>query len=107
MSDAFDGPGADHDRFDDRDDLDAPTRAEVRGVEDLLAYVARALVDDPDEVEVHSVEGEKSLVFELIVSQRDLGKVIGREGRTARALRTVLNASAARLGKRAVLEILE
>jgi hypothetical protein len=56
---------------------------------------------------VQSVEGDKTLVFELVVAQRDLGKVIGREGRTARALRTVLNASASRLGKRAILEILE
>lgn len=106
MSGALDGSGVDDDGVGVDRGIDRP-RSEVRDVEELLAYVARALVDDPEEVEVHSEEGEKSLVFELVVSQRDLGKVIGREGRTARALRTLLNASAARLGKRAILEILE
>lgn len=110
--DDFDDDDEDFD--DDQDDDDGHSRAErdapedeVERVEELLAYVARALVDHPREVEVQSVEGDKTLVFELVVAQRDLGKVIGREGRTARALRTVLNASASRLGKRAILEILE
>lgn len=95
-------------RDDDHDDdiRDADDE-EVARVEDLLAYLAKCLVDEPSEVEVQSIEGDRSLVFELVVAQRDLGKVIGREGRTARALRTLLNASSARLGKRAILEILE
>jgi uncharacterized protein len=69
--------------------------------------MARSLVDEPDSVEVNVVEGERSIVYELVVAQTDLGKVIGKEGRTARAMRTLLAATSAKLRKRAVLEILE
>lgn len=79
----------------------------VAELEELVRYVARALVDEPDDVRVSTVEDERAVVIELTVAEEDLGKVIGKDGRTARALRTVLAASSARLKKRAVLEILE
>ncbi|MEM9074463.1 MAG: KH domain-containing protein [Myxococcota bacterium] len=74
---------------------------------DLVAFLARALVDDPDAVEVSVVEGDRAWVLELTVAQEDLGKVIGKEGRTARAIRTLLSSMSARSRKRAVLDILE
>ena len=73
----------------------------------LIEYIARALVDNPDDVKVQEVEGEKTTVYELRVGDGDLGKVIGKRGRTARSIRTLLNAAATKAGKRAVLEILE
>jgi hypothetical protein len=76
-------------------------------MKDLIEYIARSLVDSPDEVAVREVEGEKTTVYELRVGQGDLGKVIGKRGRTARSIRTLLNAAATKSGKRAVLEILE
>jgi predicted RNA-binding protein YlqC (UPF0109 family) len=74
---------------------------------ELVEYIARALVDEPGEVKVAEVEGERVTVLELRVAQSDLGKVIGKQGRTARAIRTILNANATKLKKRAVLEIVE
>ena len=74
---------------------------------ELIAYVVRFLVDHPDEVEVREIEGEQTRVLELRVAKGDMGKVIGKQGRTARALRTILAAASARLHKRTVLEILE
>jgi hypothetical protein len=74
---------------------------------DLVAFVAKALVDDPDAVDVKVVEDDRAVILELSVAPEDLGKIIGREGRTARALRTLLAATSARHEKRAVLEILE
>jgi predicted RNA-binding protein YlqC (UPF0109 family) len=76
-------------------------------LKDLVEYVAKALVDEPEQVNVTEVEGERVTVIELRVAQTDLGKVIGKQGRTARALRTILNANATKLHKRAVLEIVE
>lgn len=76
-------------------------------LQDLIAYIAKSLVDDPGQVEVNAVEGDRTIIVELVVSPEDLGKVIGREGRTARAMRTLLAATSARNQKRAVLEILE
>lgn len=73
----------------------------------LVEFIVKALVDKPEEVEVFEVEGEKTTVIELRVASDDLGKVIGRQGRTARAIRTLLTASATKINKRAVLEILE
>jgi len=73
----------------------------------LIEYIAKALVDNPEEVNVAEVEGEKTTVIELRVAQTDLGKVIGKEGKTARAMRTILNAAGTKVGKRCVLEILE
>jgi predicted RNA-binding protein YlqC (UPF0109 family) len=76
-------------------------------LKELIADIARALVDRPEMVQVNEIVGEKTTVFELRVAPDDLGKVVGRQGRTARAIRTILNASATKLRKRAVLEILE
>ena len=76
-------------------------------LKELVEYIAKLLVDFPEEVEVNEVEGEKTTILELRVSEEDLGKVIGREGRTARAMRTILNASATKFDKRVVLEIME
>ena len=73
----------------------------------LIETMAKALVDRPEEVKVSEIEGEKTTVFELKVSQSDLGKVIGKQGRTARAMRTILGAAGTKIGKRCVLEILE
>lgn len=74
---------------------------------DLVEYIAKALVDDSDNVHVTEVEGERVTVIELRVAQGDLGKVIGKQGRTARAIRTILTANATKLRRRAVLEIVE
>ena len=73
----------------------------------LIEYIARSLVDDPDAVKVREVEGDQATVLELTVAGEDLGKVIGRQGRTARAMRTVLGAASIRAGRRTVLEIVE
>jgi predicted RNA-binding protein YlqC (UPF0109 family) len=76
-------------------------------MKDLIAYIAQALVDNPDQVEVTEVVGEQTSVLELKVAREDLGKVIGKQGRTARAMRTILGAASTKLRKRSVLEILE
>ncbi len=73
----------------------------------LIKYIAQSLVDNPEQVEVSEVEGNQTSVLELKVAQEDLGKVIGKQGRTARAMRTILSASSAKIKKRTVLEILE
>jgi predicted RNA-binding protein YlqC (UPF0109 family) len=74
---------------------------------DLVEYMAKSLVDDPSSVEVKVVEGEKSTILELRVAEADIGKVIGKHGRIAKAIRTVLQAATARSGKHTVLEILD
>lgn len=74
---------------------------------DLVDFMARALVDNPDDVEVNEVVGEQTTVVELSVSKDDLGKVIGKQGRTAKSMRTILNAASTKLKKRSVLEIME
>ena len=74
---------------------------------DLIEYIAKSLVDDPSAVSVQEVEGEKSTIIELRVASSDIGKVIGKYGRIAKALRTVLSASATKTGKRYSLEIRE
>lgn len=74
---------------------------------DLVEYIAKSLVDDPEDVSVSIIEGEKSTILELRVSQDDIGKVIGKHGRIAKAVRTVLSAAASKTGKRVVLEILD
>jgi predicted RNA-binding protein YlqC (UPF0109 family) len=76
-------------------------------LKELVESMAKELVDNPDKVQVVEVEGEKTTVIELRVASEDLGKVIGRQGRTARAMRTILSAAATKANKRAVLEILE
>lgn len=73
----------------------------------LIEEIAKALVDKPEEVAVAEVEGERTTVFELRVDTSDLGKVIGKQGKTARSMRTIISAAGTKLGKRCVLEILE
>jgi predicted RNA-binding protein YlqC (UPF0109 family) len=73
---------------------------------EFLLYMIKALVDEPDQVEINVVEGEKSTIFELKVAQPDIGKVIGKNGRIAKAIRTILNAAIAKSGKRIILDIL-
>jgi predicted RNA-binding protein YlqC (UPF0109 family) len=76
-------------------------------IKEVVEYMAKSLVDNPEEVSVSEVEGEITSVIELKVAKSDLGKVIGKQGRTARAMRTILSAASTKLKKRAVLEILE
>jgi uncharacterized protein len=76
-------------------------------IKELVDFIIRALVDQPDEVVVTAVSGEKTSVYELRVGDGDLGKVIGKHGRTIRAIRTLLSAASTKENKRAVLEILE
>ena len=76
-------------------------------LKELVEFMAKSLVDKPDEVEVSEVAGEQTTVVELKVSKEDLGKVIGKQGRTARSMRTILNAASTKLNKRSVLEIVE
>jgi hypothetical protein len=76
-------------------------------MKELIEAIAKALVDNPDQVSVQAVEGEQVTVLELHVHPSDLGKVIGKQGRTARSIRTILNAAGMKLKKRYTLEILE
>jgi len=76
-------------------------------MKDLIEYIAKALVDNPDDVSVTELEGKQTSVIELRVAKEDLGKVIGKQGRTARAMRTILGAASTKVKKRSVLEILE
>jgi hypothetical protein len=76
-------------------------------MKELITYIAKALVDNPEEVQVSEVEGNQTSVLELKVAKEDLGKVIGKQGRTARAMRTILSAASAKVKKRTVLEIIE
>ncbi len=76
-------------------------------MKDLLVLIAQSLVDEPEAVSVTQIDGEQTVVLELRVAPDDLGKVIGKQGRTARAIRTILGASGMKLKKRFVLEILE
>jgi uncharacterized protein len=79
----------------------------MAGIRELVEEIARALVDTPDEVSVREVEGEQVTVLELKVAPTDLGKVIGKQGRTARSIRTLLGAAGMKLNRRFTLEILE
>jgi predicted RNA-binding protein YlqC (UPF0109 family) len=76
-------------------------------MKELILVMARALVDKPDEVEIREIQGDVTTILELKVAKEDLGKVIGKQGKTAHAMRSILNATATKLKKRAVLEIVE
>ena len=76
-------------------------------IKELIQYIAQALVDNPGEVSVNEIEGAQTTVLELSVAKSDLGKVIGKQGRTAQAIRTLLGAVSAKIKKRVVLEIVE
>jgi uncharacterized protein len=74
---------------------------------DLVEYIVKALVDDPGSVEISEIDGEKSTIIELRVAKDDVGKVIGKHGRIARAIRTINSAAATKSGRKVVLEILD
>ena len=76
-------------------------------MKDLIAYIAKALVDKPEEVVVTEIEGQQTSVIELKVAKEDIGKIIGKQGRTAQAMRTILSAASTKMKKRSVLEIIE
>jgi len=76
-------------------------------MKELIEFIAKALVDQPDQVDVNEVEGDQTTIIELKVAKEDLGKVIGKQGKTARAIRTILSASSTKLRKRSHLEIIE
>ena len=76
-------------------------------MKELIEQIAKALVDKPEEVSAAAVEGERTSVFELRVAKSDIGKIIGKQGKTAQAIRTIISAAGTKLGKRCVLEILE
>jgi len=81
--------------------------SDMEKLKELVSYIAKSLVDNPERVEVREVAGEQTSVLELKVAQEDLGKIIGKQVKTAKAIRTILSAAAAKMRKRAVLEILE
>ncbi len=76
-------------------------------MKELLEYMVKALVDNPNNVVIDEIAGEKTIIYELRVGEGDLGKVIGKEGRMAKAIRTILTAASMKKGKRAQLEIIE
>jgi len=76
-------------------------------MKDLLEYLAKALVDNPDDIQIEVIEGERSVILQLKVNQEDIGKVIGKQGRIAQALRTLVKAAATKQGKNAIVEILD
>jgi predicted RNA-binding protein YlqC (UPF0109 family) len=76
-------------------------------LKELVEHIAKVLVDNPDAVQINEIEGEQTSVIELKVAKEDLGKIIGKEGRTAKAIRTILGAASSKLRKRVVLEIIE
>jgi uncharacterized protein len=76
-------------------------------MKELVTYIAKALVDEPEEVEVREIMGQHTSVIELKVAKKDLGKIIGKQGRTAQAMRTILSAASTKMKKRCVLELIE
>jgi predicted RNA-binding protein YlqC (UPF0109 family) len=76
-------------------------------MKELVLYIAKALVDNPDQVEVKEISGEKATVIELKVAESDRGKIIGKEGRIIKSIRTIVNSASAKLDKRATVEIIE
>jgi hypothetical protein len=76
-------------------------------MKDIVLYLAKSLVNHPDEVEVREIQGETAAILELRVAKEDLGRIIGKQGRTAKSIRTLLNAAASRTNRKVVLEIVE
>lgn len=76
-------------------------------IKEMIQFIAQAMVDNPDQVSVVEIEGHQTTVLELKVAESDLGKIIGKQGRNAQAIRTILNAISAKIDKRVVLEIVE
>ncbi len=79
----------------------------MEGVKELLEHVIKSIVDNPEQVEIKEIPGERVVIYEVRVAPEDLGKIIGREGRTAKAIRTIIAAVSLKKGKKAVIEILE
>lgn len=79
----------------------------MNDLKELIEYISKFLVDNPDNIEVREVSGEQTTVIEIKVHNDDLGKIIGKQGRTAKAMRTILNAASTKMRKRVLLEILE
>lgn len=82
-------------------------QADSSALKDLIFLIAQMLVDNPEQVKVNEIRGDQTSVLELRVAKSDLGKVIGKDGRTARAMRTILTAASTKIRKRALLEIIE
>ena len=76
-------------------------------MKDLITMIARSLVDKPDQVDVKEIRGDQSMIFELRVAKEDIGKIIGKQGGTIKAIRTILNAASAKMKKRSTLEVIE
>ena len=76
-------------------------------MKELIKHIVQALVDHPEQVEISEVEGKQSTVLEIKVAKEDIGKIIGKQGRTAQAIRTILNAASAKAKKRTIMEIIE
>lgn len=85
--------------------MSIPTEGQI--MRDLVQYISEALVDKPEDVKVHVVEGENSIILELKVAADDVGKVIGKGGQTAKAMRKILSAAATKLKKKSLLQIVE
>ncbi len=79
----------------------------MEGVKELLEHIIKSIVDNPEQVEIKEIPGERVVIYEVRVAPEDLGKIIGREGRTAKAIRTIIAAVSLKKGKKAVIEILE
>lgn len=79
----------------------------MTGIKELLVFLAKALVDNPNEVTVNQVDGEKSVILELRVSSEDMGKIIGKQGHIAQAIRTIMKAAAMKDGKKVLVEIIQ
>lgn len=89
------------------DDDELSQEEQVKQLSELVSYIAEQLVDSPDEVDVKTIDADRSVIFELLVARDDLGKVIGRDGRTARAIRAILAAAGSDLDRRPILDIIE
>jgi predicted RNA-binding protein YlqC (UPF0109 family) len=89
------------------DKMSGTDPSESGSLKDLILLIAQMLVDNPEEVKVNEIRGDQTSVLELRVAKSDLGKVIGKDGRTARAMRTILTAASTKIRKRALLEIIE
>ncbi len=79
----------------------------MEGVKELLEHIVKSIVDKPEQVEIREIPGERVVIYELKVASEDLGKVIGKEGRTAKAIRTIISAVSLKRGKKAIVDILE
>ena len=87
--------------------IDKDTNSEASGLKDLIVTLVRALVDDPAAVQVNEISGSTSVIYEVSVAKTDVGKIVGKQGRNLAAVRMVVNSVGAKLGRRAILELIE